>query len=349
MIIKYKTSKNLTNTLLVLADIHINSSLSEDFERKRLDSLAKNILRFDNELTIVLAGDTFDRNTPSLIDISIFYDFIEQIKRPFTSREIFIIDGNHDSSTFNFLPSVNFTHIKEPTVLNNSILLTPWTFTKALDQHLVSNSHKDLLLISHARCTIAPYITEEVSIEKLASSFKQVILGDIHTAPNLPFSNVMYATSPSSITFSIPQKDAHGMLLVNMEKELYEFIPLEIPSKHLVIEDNITKAKALLESRVKTSSKHFIKLRFTGTAKEIRDLNRIPAIMVVKDFVLVDNIIDNSGLLDSKLKDFLKSNVSIVDYAFDYFKSTLKINEQMLIDLKVKYEKLRTKKGVHRK
>lgn len=350
MLVEHLSNPEVSSRLLVLADIHINSSLSEEFERSRVDALAS-VLEVPHYMnsTIVFAGDIFDRNTPSLTDIKIFYSLIARLNTQVSKRIIYVINGNHDNSTFDYLPSSGFTHIDTPTVINNTFLLVPWTHTKALDIYPDLKTFKDLILISHARCTIPPYITEEISIKNLSDNFKEVILGDIHTAPDLPYKNVTYTTSPSAITFSLPKNNAHGFLVVDCDKDKVSFKALDLPSKHLIVENNFDKAKHILEKRKKAKVRHFIKLRFTGSASEIRDLTRITSKFVVKDFSLLGDDLDSNEEVENKLKEFLKSDISIVDFAFGYFKDVLQINEQNIIDLKKLYEELRSKKGVHRK
>lgn len=341
--------------VVVLADIHINSSLSESFERARLKSLSISVLRQSLHSSIVLAGDTFDRNTPSLIDIKIFYDFIKDLKASFYGKEILVINGNHDNQTFEYLPETSFKYIKISTVVNNNYMLVPWTQLKPLANLLESKQFPNLTLISHARCTIAPYITEEVSIKLLSESFRQVILGDIHTQPTLPYENVKYVTSPSSIHFSTPIKDAHGCLYIhklykdeeNTEGVFeYGFRSFSIPSKHLIVVEDFQEAKSIL---LKGSKRHFLKVRFKGTAEEIRELSKIPSQNILKDLSLVHDSVGKVLEAENSLQTFLQNKTSVSEYAFRYFKETLKINENTLITLKQSYEQLRTSKGVHKK
>jgi len=203
---------------------------------------------------------------------------------------------------------------------------------------------KPLTLISHARCTIPPYISEEVSIQQLSDSFRNVILGDIHTTPKLPQDNVHYATSPTSITFSKHKKGAHGYLVFTLSDNTIQHTPMVLPTKVLITPTNLRQATHILQKR----DKNFRKVRFIGSPEELRDLHRLPTKNIVKDFILKDEIIDD-GLAENSLKDFLSSNVSISEFAFSYFKDTLRIREQSLINIKILYERFRSKKCVHRK
>ena len=228
MVFDHLTNTYLSEEFVVLADIHINSSSSGEFESRRIAALADELVTLPKNTTIIFAGDTFDRNVPSLADISIFYNLINRLTNSIVERSIYVINGNHDNTTFSFLPSAGFVYLDTPTIINNSLMLVPWTFLNSLSNHLDSNTHKDLILISHARCSIPPFITEEVSIEKLSLNFKQVLLGDIHTTPNLPYDNILYATSPSSITFSKAKKESNGYLRCNTKTNEFTFKPLDV-------------------------------------------------------------------------------------------------------------------------
>ena len=343
MNLSYLTNQYLEDTVVVIGDLHINSSLSLEFEEGRLKALAKSVKSNLRDSILVFAGDTFDRNTPSLLDIKLFYDLIEDLS---CIDATYVINGNHDETTFEFLPEVGFKYIRTPTVLNDRLMLVPYTHLQSLALHLQENNYEDLALISHARCTIEPYIKEEVSIELLSKSFKEVILGDIHTQPKLPFKNVTYTTSPSSVSFVGVKRDTHGYLRYHMNSCFVEFCPINIPSRQLIICKTFEEAQRHLKLTAGTSYK---KLRFKGTEKEVIELNKLNQKFVIKDFVVDQGVIGVDVPDEAeKLTDFLSSKVSLSEFAFNFFREVLRIKEGPVEDIRQQYEILRTSKGAHK-
>ena len=237
---------NLAKTLKIVGDLHINSNLSEDFETRRLTSFADIINKMSSGGTLIFAGDVFDRNSPSLIDIKLFYTMVYSLS---LKNTIYITNGNHDSTTFNFLPEVGFKYINEPSIINDLVMIVPWTYLRELEDHLQATKYKDKLLISHARCTIPPHITEEISIRLLSESFREVVLGDIHTQPTLPFDNVTYTTSPSNVSFTAYKKDSHGYISFNLDEFKPYFSILNIPTKVLLTPKTFKDAERELKGK----------------------------------------------------------------------------------------------------
>lgn len=346
MRIKTLKTTETTNNIVVLADMHINSSLSEDFERNRINILSEKLHEFTKRATIIIAGDTFDRNTPSLIDIAIFYKFISDLKVSYL-RDIYVIGGNHDSTTFNYLPSSNFIHISEPTIINNKLCLVPWTHIKQIPD--ISQDTNELILVSHARCTIPPYIVEEVNIKQLSDSFKLVVLGDIHTQPTLPFNNVKYCTSPSNVSFTVRKEKAHGFILLNTIDMESTHISLRIPSKTVRIAKDFDECVAIIGKHSRSKSQDYMKVKFEGTAEELRELSKLPSRNVVKDFIVQTSTIHSETAEDASdsLKDFLNSKISMSEFAFTFFHKSLKIPEDVVNLIKQRYEEIKTSKGAH--
>ena len=346
MTYKHLTDTGCTDYIRVIGDLHINSSLSEAFEELRLDALVVNLnyIEHRKQVPIILVGDTFDRNTPSLKDIQLFYRFIEKIK-----QHVYIICGNHDATIFDYIPETSFTYCKEPVIINNNLMLVPWTHLEELQENLLTSSFKQLTLLSHARCTIPPYIQEETSIQQLSKNFKKVLLGDIHRQPlGLP-TNVVYTTSPSNISFTKNDSKLHGYIEYNVKEDTEVFVQPNIPYKTLV------ECKTFMEARKEMMRSHkdmygvYRKVRFAGTSSEIRELNQFTTINVVKDFTLkITEIATGNTEESDKLAEFLASKLSISQYAFSYFNETLKIPESVTEEMRIRWEQLRTKRRLHK-
>lgn len=337
--------RDVDDNIIVLGDVHINSSLSEEFESNRLSRIAKYIRDVSFDRIIVLAGDTFDRNVPSLVDIKLFYQFIKELNIRNGENQILVINGNHDVTTFFHLPNAGFRYIATATVVNEKIMLVPYNELSMLEEHLKDSSYPNHLLISHARCTIPPYIKEEVSINLLSESFNFVILGDIHTQPTLPYENVKYTTSPSSIHFTKKIRDAHGAAIFNLEDMAYYFKKLPIPGRIVINCDSVEEV--IKEFSKKT--RDYRKIRFSGGYEELQQLRHLKAPYVIKDFTLItEEIKEHTDEQAKRLADFLSSKVSMSSFAFQYFKDTIGIKEDNLEEIRQAYEKIRTKKGSHK-
>jgi len=342
VLITYTKVGYTKSSAIVVADLHINSKLSIEFERNRLQALCSSFPPLTDQDLLVLAGDTFDKNIPSYQDLLLFYEFIQAIN----TANIFIINGNHDSSIFEFIPEYGFTYVPECLVINDEFMLVSYTALGSLIAHLQSTSYPNLTLISHARCTIEPYIVEEVPIKVLSEGFKEVLLGDIHTQPVLPYHNVMYTTSPSNVSFTAYQKGAHGYL--RLFEGNTKFIPIELPTKKLLTYDTVEEVVAFLTKPI-GADRHYYKVRFKGTAEELRTLSKLTKANTIKDFSVASSIISEEEPEEVvKLSEFLSSKASLSVFAFTYFSNTLQIKEGYLEEIRQDYEKYRTEKGGHR-
>jgi metallophosphoesterase superfamily enzyme len=338
MTIETLSTTGATEHYLVCGDLHINSSLSYEFEANRLRETARVIYRDSIGCTIILAGDVFDKNVPSLADIQLFYQFIAAVH-----KTVLVIEGNHDQTVFDYLPEKGFIYCSQPTLVNSSLLLVGHRHLESLQEHLKTNSHPDLTLVSHARCTVAPLFYEETSIAALAENFKYVLLGDIHTAPDLPYKNVHYTTSPSNIHFTPLEPWTHGVLKFSVT-DGPKFLALDLPSKSLVVCKTFQEAKSLL---MLTGTTNYRKVRYTGTEEELQLLARIkPNRGIIRDLRLHQAQIEPGEDQESvhSLADFLSSKVSITEYAFNYFHETFK-SPTAIVDIRRTYEQYKTKIG----
>jgi len=339
------TNSSLLGSICIIGDLHINSNISEDFERARLQALSKRIkwvLRSNPTAGIILAGDTFDRNSPSLVDIKLFYEFTESI-----TGIIYVIAGNHDQTVFEYLPQTSFTYLQKPTVLNGNLMLVGHPHIKDLILHLGIRTYLDTTLISHARCTIPPYIAEEIPIEILSKSFKQVVLGDIHTQPTLPFDNVIYTTSPSNITFTKLVEGAHGFIVYHQDTQSIEWKSIDIPSKQLVTFETPEEVIAFYKL---PADSQLTKVRFKGHADIVRALGKLSRPNTISDFVITSGEITRDCDKDQvqTLSTFLSSKVDISEYAFKFFKNALGRPEEVIDGIHKSWKELRVARGSHR-
>lgn len=197
---------------VVFADIHINTTKYPAYEEDKIRLIIKAV-KESAASNVVLAGDIFDKAKPSLQDISLFYDMVHSFPEDVT---VDILAGNHDHSVFEYLPQTTFTYHSEITKRDN-VTFVPWT---KLNELAAKHYDSSGVCYSHARCTVPPYIVEEVEISKFSQGFKLTVLGDIHQ-PYEPYKNVVYTSSPVPIHFKLYQKNSTGYLVVDEEACTY--------------------------------------------------------------------------------------------------------------------------------
>lgn len=247
----------LEENLIVIGDIHIAIRQgNETFEDSRLIALSQEVTKAltlngipTDKTSIVLAGDTFDKDSPSIQELNLFYKLIANLRA--VCVNIVVIGGNHDPTVFSYIPKVNFIYLPGVTTIASgdfTVTLVPWAkikeYTTSLSDTLGSMSTKSLL-ISHARCTLGEHIQEEVDIQKLSKNHPVVILGDIHKF-HKPYPNVYYTSSPSNNNYTPLVKGSHGFLLVSMKEsiEITE-VPITIPSRVLIVCEDYVEADTI--------------------------------------------------------------------------------------------------------
>lgn len=291
---------------VVVADLHINTAKYPEFEQTRIDKLISTITDVTAKMDIthiILAGDTFDRNSPSLRDIKLFYDLIDNLK---VLGIIEIIDGNHDWETFKFLPHSGFTYYSEVTVRGNFIFI-PWAKIKTLPE---ISGDKSLLCISHARCTVEPHIKEEVAIKEYSEKFHTTILGDIH-APIKPYENVWYCSSPFSTHYKQYKGYSHGFIIV--DNDTYEISRKWIsgPSKVKAVTDMDNLAVTTLACN---NPANLYKIVVEDYAEKLKSINKKP-----KSNIIVEPLVKvQSSQVNTKVQEILSQSKSIEDIVFQY-------------------------------
>lgn len=253
---------------VVVGDIHINVKEGNfEFEQRRVVALTTALLKASSkEVLLVLAGDIFDKNRPSLEDIKLFYNLIDSLLGKF--KDILVIAGNHDKETFEFIPEVGFTAIQTVKELYG-ILFVPWPQIHTFSASLQSNPPSNLpaLLISHARCTLGDFIEEEVSMETLSKSFSTVILGDIHHFYS-PYPNIFYTSSPSNNSFVQLKENTQGFVTVDTVLNVTE-VTLSLPRRELIVINGVSKLQEL-----KLLPVNLYKIRILDTLEALQKLDR---------------------------------------------------------------------------
>lgn len=85
--------------ILHLSDLHIGKSVNEISmleEQKHILKQILNLVKEKNVDAIMIAGDIYDKSIPSIEAVKLFDNFLYRLGQ--TSKQIFIIGGNHDSA-----------------------------------------------------------------------------------------------------------------------------------------------------------------------------------------------------------------------------------------------------------
>jgi len=290
-------------SIICLADVHINTRRDLHYEVRRIKALGEALSQAPM-YPVVFCGDTFDRNDPLLIDLHLFYNLCTALH----PRPVHIFAGNHDYKVMPYLYGGDlFTvHTNPGFVEELNAYVLPWdhlqTFNKLIDRH--TNTR---LLLSHARCTIPPFIVEEFPIVTFSETFTLTVLGDIHQ-PLSPYSNVIYPSSPNNLDFTTYAPNSHGYLVVGDDLTTTR-AHLDIPhrEKRTVTAINSDMLQAL-------DKQHLYKLMFEAEPGDMPRLRAIlPPYVRVEFLPKVDRIAEG---LDEKLQEFLTSKMSIEDMLF---------------------------------
>lgn len=301
--------------------MHINCKKTPAFARSRIMGLAEALLE---EITpsnsLYILGDTFDTSTPSLDDIHLFYSFISKLIQRYT--DIRIINGNHDARVLLSLPEVGFKYYHDITY-DNDMCFMGWSniqFTHTLK--------KCKLLFTHARCTIPPFIQEEISFELLSKKADLVILGDIHHPANTQ-SNIHYCYEPSSNTYTTHQKNSTGYLIVNTETlEVTRRHP-ELPHKELLKFDSMQDyldAKSLYYKEP-----NLYKIVITDYIENLKPLGVANAIFEYNPRVVVE---EKPLKEEEELKEIISQRVSISEALLAHTQESYRFSLDVLNKIK---------------
>jgi len=307
--------------IVCIADVHIKSKQNPSFEKQRILKLAEALIVEPLvSSSLYILGDTFDSNHPTLIDIKIFYDFISIVSSRF--KDIRIINGNHDSQCFLYLPEVNFKYY------HNIMYDEQMTFVGWSNLQYIPTLEKTKILFTHARCTIPPYIEEEISFVDLSSKADIVILGDIHHPVKVQ-DNIYYTFEPTRNTYTKYQENSTGYLVLDtMTLEVTRRFPilpykakLEFDSMESFIKDRALYDKQPNMYKVVITD-YIEKLRTMGVANVIFEYN--PRV-----------IIEETPLKEEEeLKEIINQRISISDALLTHTQESYKFSIETLNQIK---------------
>lgn len=286
------------SSIVCTADIHINCKRTPGFMRSRVIGLAEVLLEeatASNSLYIL--GDIFDISNPSLDDIRLFYNFIEIVSTRYT--DIRIINGNHDARVFLSLPEVNFKYYHDITY-DGDMCFMGWS-----NLQLINSVKKTRILFTHARCTIPPFITEEISFELLAKKADLVILGDIHH-DCATLSNIYYCYEPSRNTYTTHHNNSTGYLIVDTETlEVTRRHP-KLPHKELLKFGSMAEYLAVKELYYKEPNLY--KIIITDYIENLKVIGVANALFELNPRVIVE---EKPLKEEEELKEIISQRVSI--------------------------------------
>lgn len=219
--------------LVCIGDLHINSKHLK-FEETKLTTIIQelNKLSYDR---LVLAGDIFDKNSPNLKEIQLFYKFLELTN----CKDVIVIDGNHDYTTFDYLPSLSSFKYTKDEILDG-VHYVSWSKIKDF------NSRQAKILISHIRGNVGKYIKEEANLSSISSNYKLTVLGDIHSPITLD-NNVIYTSSPAPTHHKLVRENEHGFVVVDTETLTVDRVFLDKPLR-IKVELNVAEAIEYVKS-----------------------------------------------------------------------------------------------------
>ena len=304
---------------LAFGDIHINTSKYPEYEEEKIRLILKAIHSHPEVNHLVLAGDVFDKARPSLRDIQLFYTFVHSLQ----DYRIDVIGGNHDPTTFEYLPHTNFTYYSEITTVDD-ITFVPWSKI-----HLELPSSR--ICVSHARCTVPPHITEEVAISKFAETYGLTILGDIHM-PLEPFVNVVYTSSPVPIHFKPLKKNSTGYLEVDTKTLSYtrhyinELAKIKVVTSAFKLGDTIKGLK-------KAQGYNLYKVVVEDYPEKLLNIQRY----ATRSVKIEPKIIITNSDVTNKVREVLDQSVEIEDILFDFLRDNYR-NFSVDLENKLKAE-----------
>ena len=191
--------------ILFTADWHLKlgqKNVPMPWACARYDLFFETVHELEKDVNLhIIGGDLFDR-VPSMDEITVYFDFIKDIKIP-----TIIYDGNHEATKKN---KTFFSNLKRATTdVNPKVTIIDetteyeWgTILPYADLHKkgsieACNSSKPLY--THVRGEIPPHVTPEVDLDRF-NDFPVVFAGDLHSHTNTQ-RNIVYPGSPMTTSF----------------------------------------------------------------------------------------------------------------------------------------------------
>jgi DNA repair exonuclease SbcCD nuclease subunit len=168
----------------------------------RYDLFFETVHELEKDVNLhIIGGDLFDR-VPSMDEITVYFDFIKDIKIP-----TIIYDGNHEATKKN---KTFFTNLKRATsdvnplveIVDETTEYTWGTILPYADLHkkgAIEKCNPNKPLYTHVRGEIPPHVTPEVDLERF-NAFPVVYAGDLHSHSNTQ-RNIVYPGSPMTTSF----------------------------------------------------------------------------------------------------------------------------------------------------
>ena len=191
--------------ILFTADWHIKlgqKNVPMAWACARYDLFFETLHELENDVDLhIIGGDLFDR-VPSMDELTIYFDFIKDIKIP-----TIIYDGNHEATKKN---KTFFSNLKRATsdvnplveIIDETTEYEWGTILPYADLHkkgFIEKCNINKPLYTHVRGEIPPHVTPEVDLDRF-DAFPVVYAGDLHSHTNTQ-RNIVYPGSPMTTSF----------------------------------------------------------------------------------------------------------------------------------------------------
>jgi len=192
-------------------------------------------------------------------------------------------------------------------------------------------------IITHARCSIPPFVTEEVSFKQLSEKYKDglVILGDIHSpVKDLP-TNVYYTYEPTNNHFVKHKVNTKGYLLVDTATNSVQRIFPKLLYKDVLEFTSVREAEGALQL---LKDDNLYKVIITAPIADFTSLNKDLGNVV---FELVPEINIEQQEEEQELKELVNRKVSIEETLLQHTQSSYKFSLDTLNKVKNRLMRLR--------
>jgi len=243
---------------VLLADIHIKlgqKNVPSDWQINRFNLLAEEVNKLAPAV-IFLAGDLLDVADPSIAEVGLLYNFLNDLQTP-TLERIVLIPGNHEMEDARLSC---YRHIATLLYDKKVLLIEEVTELYGIDfipygkiKTFKASDRKSDWAITHVRGEIPPHVSPEIDLS-VFSGYTAVFAGDLHARSNSQL-NILYPGSPMTTSFHRNLvSDENGMFVIDLDNRSYEWVELKLPQ--------------LLRKRV-TSTQDMVKTNYHHTIYEL--------------------------------------------------------------------------------